>query len=892
MFFVSAAIAVSCLVLFGEALLTSRTFVYRDAAHFYYPLFRWISGEWSAGRIPLWNPLDNSGVPIVADATSSVFYPGKLLFLVPWGFGLSYKIYVVGHVVIAAGAAFRLARHWQRSVWAAGLCALSYAFGGPVLFQYCNVVFLVGAAWLPLAILFADRMLTLGRWRDAFGLGAIQALMVLGGDPQMAYNAGVCAAAYSLIRTRTRIGRVPVPSRRSISLLTVAAGTAAGLAAIQILPAADFSRRTVRAAYASPRNVYEAAAFVFSEQIDTEQPDSAFQGLFGQPTAGTHHQYIYDFSVGPWRLAELIWPNFSGRQFPVNRRWLNAVPAEGRVWSPSLYIGLLPLLLALGAGWRSVGLPHGRLLKAMVIAGTLASFGWYGIGWLIHEIDFAVNGAGRDGPWIGQPVGGLYWLMTTCLPGYVYFRFPAKLFPLAALGLSVLAAHGLDRVDVGSQRQFHKWLYGTAAISIVALAITFFLQPHWAQWMEAAPRDNLFGPVDPGASLKLLRMSLSHTTAVCLAAVLVFRFCSQTVRLPGVLFLTVLDLCVAHSGLLPTAPESLWTQTPRIAELITASPSVHDAAVPPRVFRNYVSQPYPDAWQNTSSTTRQTDGLRWDRQTLFPRYHLLDDIALMPTATTLRSQDFQAAVAAATRDIQHDHHSNFVDALGAEFLLTTAKPSAERWPIIERFQADDSGSGIVLLHNRKAFPRVWFAGSVRQIPPLSIKHPDAVHRRTELVFYETGGQRNFRNESVLEAGHDFKRWKAAIDRLPADRSVVRDVCRIIEFAPARTRIEVAASRPRLMVISDFYDRGWKARLVSKDTGDSRPVPIWRTNRVMCGVYLPPGRYEIEFRYRPVSFYAGASISLCSLLVLLVARWRSCRKHLATLAEAPERRQRL
>ena len=51
---------------------------------------------------------------------------------------------------------------------AAGLCAVSYAFGGNVLFQYCNVVFLVGAAWLPAALLASDWMLlrrsVIGPW--------------------------------------------------------------------------------------------------------------------------------------------------------------------------------------------------------------------------------------------------------------------------------------------------------------------------------------------------------------------------------------------------------------------------------------------------------------------------------------------------------------------------------------------------------------------------------------------------------------------------------------------------------------------------------------------------------------------------------------------------------
>ena len=81
---------------------------------------------------------------------------------------------------------------------AAGVAAVSYAFSGNVLFQYCNCVFLVGAAWLPLAVLAADRML-LGRSpRWAVILGLVLAMITLGGNAELAYHAGLLAALYAL----------------------------------------------------------------------------------------------------------------------------------------------------------------------------------------------------------------------------------------------------------------------------------------------------------------------------------------------------------------------------------------------------------------------------------------------------------------------------------------------------------------------------------------------------------------------------------------------------------------------------------------------------------------------------------------------------------------------
>jgi len=211
---------------FADALFNSGMFAFRDAAHFYYPLFQFTADEWAAGRVPLWNPYENLGMPLAANPAASVFYPSKLIFALPISYPWAYKIYVMAHLLLAAVAAYRLARHFGASVEAAGLCAVSYAFSGNVLFTYCNCVFLVGAAWLPAAILAADRMLVGGRgargqgrgvrdqgsgvrdqgpgvgdqgrprWAAAFGV--VLALMVLGGDPQMAYNAVLLVGMYIL----------------------------------------------------------------------------------------------------------------------------------------------------------------------------------------------------------------------------------------------------------------------------------------------------------------------------------------------------------------------------------------------------------------------------------------------------------------------------------------------------------------------------------------------------------------------------------------------------------------------------------------------------------------------------------------------------------------------
>ena len=103
---------------------------------------------------------------------------------------------------------------------------------------------------------------------------------------------------------------------------------AVAITAAQLLPVVEFTQRTSRAA-----------------------------------AAGTHE--IYEFSLEPYRLIEMAWPNIMGDQFAGNTFWGDIIRIPGvrpKVWVPSLYAGGLTLVLALA----SIGLPDRAALAHLV----------------------------------------------------------------------------------------------------------------------------------------------------------------------------------------------------------------------------------------------------------------------------------------------------------------------------------------------------------------------------------------------------------------------------------------------------------------------------------------------------------------------------------------------
>jgi uncharacterized membrane protein YfhO len=64
-------------------------------------------------------------------------------------------------------------------------------------------------------------------------------------------------------------------------------------------------------------------------------------------------------------------------------------------------------------------------------------------------------------------------------------------------------------------------------------------------------------------------------------------------------------------------------------------------------------------------------------------------------------------------------------------------------------------------------------------------------------------------------------------------------------------------------MSDIYYPGWNVYV------DGVKKPIYATNLVMRGVYIPAGAHIVEFVYEPLSFRLGLYISVGTLLLIAI-----------------------
>jgi Bacterial membrane protein YfhO len=766
------------LVVFRPVLFEDGQFAFRDAACFYYPLYMRVQQEWDAGRWPLWDPWQSAGIPLLGNAMSAVLYPGKILYAVlpyPW----AARLYVIAHTIVAFLGMFALGRSLGVSWVGSHLAGLSYAFGGPVLFQYSNVIFLVGAAWVPWGLRAIDRLLRLGRRWGAIELAVILALQVLGGDPGAAYLTAICGVGYAVVlATRpgagvTRwltwwkilaavcvwigvtlglaFGRLGPPRFTVMNGLGLAAWLAIALGIAwhwrRHRAEAQLAAMLARLAGACTLAMVLAAAQVL--------PTLEFASV-SRRGAGMGASEIYRFSLEPFRIIELFCPNVFGIVAPKNQSWLGMVPPAGdhNFWVPSLYIGLFSLVLALGAiRWKSAP-PWCAWMTTIAILALAASFGKHGGPlWWARWGPFAgalgphdpIHGDTRPDTFPGDGIGSVYSFLVLFLPGFGVFRYPSKLLTFFAAAMAVLAGAGWDRAAAGETGWLRRLSQVGLATTLVGLAMAWAVHDRAVAWITGRIPVNLtFGPADAAAAWTETERSFAHGASVFAAVLLLAAWAPRRRSRAGALALVVLviDLAVANASLVWTTPQADFDVPSDAARQIEAAERINPSPGPFRIHR--MTSWCPAQFLTMTTDQRLREANAWERATLRPLFGLPLGLEYCETVGNMELDDYVAFFAvqpdmpvpakmARILGVQPDHPIFYFprrsyDFWGARYFIL---PASADWGTPERGFASFLGSTDLLYPDRAAFDAS--GGEGRAGDPWAVRH-DWQLRRNRAVY--------------------------------------------------------------------------------------------------------------------------------------------------------------
>lgn len=81
------------------------------------------------------------------------------------------------------------------------------------------------------------------------------------------------------------------------------------------------------------------------------------------------------------------------------------------------------------------------------------------------------------------------------------------------------------------------------------------------------------------------------------------------------------------------------------------------------------------------------------------------------------------------------------------------------------------------------------------------------------------------------------------------------------YAPNDVVLRVLTPAPGLLVLSDAYHPDWTAAI------DGNPAPVYQTDYLLRGVFVPAGQHKVIFKFRPVGFLIGLWVSGVAVLIL-------------------------
>jgi hypothetical protein len=710
------------------------------------------------GSIPLWNPYNGMGAPLVANYQTALFYPpGWILYLfaaaggAPW-LAWSHTLLVIMHLIWAGVGMARLLHRLDLGILSQIVGALAFAMGGYLVARSGFFSIVWTASWLPWVILAASQIAAPVRNCPKpekpflpIGLLAAVALMLLAGHAQLSWYILLLAFFWVLVGGFYKSGMVGAV--RSVIRYGFAAAVGAILASIQLLPTAEYL-------------------------------------LQSQRSSALDYETALSYSFWPWRFLTLLAPDFFGN------------PGHGtywgyaNYWEDAVYIGVLPVLLAFTTA--SFLWSRNRVQQAQFTA-------LIGFAWIVTLIGFLLA-LGRNTP--------VFPFLYNHIPTFNLFNGPARWLIWPLFGLSLLAGVGVDRWRTPSGRGLY-WLRlstaGGFAVTLGAFLAWYFLWDVNSTFIRATALAGLWG-LGTGF-LTLFKPSQEQSTKRWLWGWIVILW-------------VCFDLLVAGWVLNPTIEASFYRSTP--GEFVDHL----------RGKRTYLS-------------------LDDDNYLKFRRFFRFEDFRPIEDPIHLRS------VMLPNLNLLEGIHSvnNFDPIVPARYAhwmqhLVALEPKERySWLAVMNVGLEE----VLDMHEDVGVRFDPIAGGERARWYTCAVFVDD----EEAAFHEVKQQlsKNDLERVVLEGGRRGNEcYSGAAEADIAIRS-----------EPSGKVVLIAnVSTAGWIFLADTWYPGWEARV------NGEKVEILRANYLFRAVEVPAGNHEIEFRYRPISFIVGATVSLGGWIIVLLS----------------------
>lgn len=598
------------LILFIEPIVKGEALFWGLPATQFIP---WRSYAWQQvlqGYWPLWNPLNGMGAPLLANYQLAFFYPpGWILSIlqsiggVPW-MAWGFMVLNVLHLIWAGLGMMLFLRGLGVSSFGQMVGGLAFGLSGFMVARIGTGSMIWAGSWLPW-ILLGGLALTKGinrkRFVDMpFGLLAGLTMQLLAGHAQLTFYSIIFLVMWVVFLL---VNQSVKDMWKGLSLLLFIGLIALGLAAAQLIPTGEYLLQSQR-----------------SDAVDYEL------GM--------------TYSFWPWRFLSFLSPDFFGN------------PADGTYfgyasyWEDAVYIGVIPLLLAL----CSIGYLITRIRKRhnnQEYFGTISFF------WIVIIIG-ALFSLGKNTP--------IFPFFYKYIPTFDLFNAPSRYMIWVNGSLAVLAGIMADQwfpVQGKARKRLKRITVATAAVTLGALATWVLLRQVQVTFIQATTTAGIF-------ALGYCALSLAHHGKV-----------EHTDRWKWMVIGVIsIDLLVNAWGLTPTISREFYSEAHRFNQVqdlqsderVLIEPGNEYGIKFGRFFR-FSDFSAIEPWQNL-------------RQVMLPNMNLLDGISMV--------NNFDPLVP--------DRYSKIMNEM--QLLDEETKSNMFRWMNIGRIETRDPQSEIGVSFSR------------------------------------------------------------------------------------------------------------------------------------------------------------------------------------------------
>jgi hypothetical protein len=525
-------------------------------------------------------------------------------------------------------------------------------------------------------------------------------------------------------------------------------------------------------------------------------------------SAGLSYRTMTSYSLPPDHLLTFLFPNILGN--PVI-----GYKGEDNFEEMHVYVGILPLMLIPWAWAKKERDGHVVFFSILALVSLLLALGRY------------------------TP---LYHLLVY-VPGFNFFRVPARWLFTVTFSFSTLAGYGFDVLVKGYDRaKSHRFATFWKVLSWLNLSITLLLLACLALGQRTIqPLNNLSTGLLSERTLERLLMLVRGLTQLPL-----IQFSDSWSMVLSSLNPALLFVLLSNAGFLVIY---LWNRrriTATTFQVVVASLTVVDLLFTGGTTVNPVREAsYYEPQIGSTTFLQQNCGL----YRIYPTAekgrkdvveNLLEDI---PTVYGLYSVFGHAALPV-------ERHKIFVRTMrksaalfnlaGVKYVLLEEDPG---YPGYVRAYV---GSDFEIYENESVLPRSFIVHHTEVTPS-----EQAVLERLLSDDFDPSRTVILQEEPLLSLDQAVP---------PSSESDLHGA-EITSYSPHRVVIEADLKADGFLVLSDTYYPGWEVYV------DGQEDKIYQADYLFRAVSLEQGRHVVEFRYNPLSFRIGLAISLVTAAVL-------------------------